>query len=95
MLRSLAALGLALVVGQAAGAGDPELPQVWLNAGLHSYHFNRNKDYREQNWGLGAEALLAPDHVVMVGTYLNSENARSHYIAYQWRPWHWQPGGLP
>ena len=95
MLRSLAALGLALVVGQAAAAGDPELPQVWLNAGLHSYHFNRNKDYREQNWGLGAEVLLAPDRAVLVGTYLNSENARSHCIGYEWRPWHWQPAGLP
>jgi hypothetical protein len=25
---------------------------------------------------------------------LNSENERSHYAGYQWRPLHWQPFGL-
>jgi hypothetical protein len=69
-------------------------PQVWVNGGLLSYHFNRNNDYREKNWGLGAEAVLAPDHAVILGTYLNSENRRSDYLGYQWRPLHWQPLGV-
>jgi hypothetical protein len=69
-------------------------PKLWLNPGLLSYHFDRNKNYREQNWGIGGEYVFAPNHAAMMGTFLNSESHRSHYIGYQWRPLHWQPGGL-
>jgi len=30
----------------------------------------------------------------MAGTFINSNRARTHYGAYQWRPLHWQPAGL-
>jgi hypothetical protein len=89
----LAALGCCTALAFPARAGENGL-QIWVNGGLLSYHFNRNKDYREQNWGLGAEAILAPDHAVVVGTYLNSENRRSDYLGYQWRPLHWQLSGV-
>src|SRR6185503_12762083 len=46
---------------------------------------------RENNTGLGAEVLLAPDHGLMGGTFMNSRDARSWYAAYQWRPLHWRP----
>jgi hypothetical protein len=87
-------LAAAYVPSPARAAGDPAGTPIWVNAGLQSYHFRRDKDYREQNWGIGAEALFAPDHALMLGTYLNSENVRSRYFGYQWRPFHWQPGGL-
>ena len=67
-------------------------PQVWLNPGIYSYHFDRSKNFREDNIGFGAEALLADDHMLMAGAFINSDRARSHYAAYQWRPLHWQPG---
>jgi hypothetical protein len=77
----------------AANAADSEFsPQVWLNPGIYSYHFDRSQHFREDNWGVGAEVLLAPDHALMVGTYINSERAHTRYGAYQWRPLHWQPG---
>jgi hypothetical protein len=60
--------------------------EVWLNGGVLSYHFRRDQDYREENWGFGAEALLARRHAVLAGTYLNSENSRSHYFGYEYRP---------
>jgi hypothetical protein len=68
-------------------------PQVWLNPGLYSYHFDRSANLRENNIGLGAEVLLAPDHALMAGTFINSDDERSYYGAYQWRPLHWRPAG--
>lgn len=69
-------------------AQDPEpfKTEVWLNGGVLSYHFRRNQDYREDNWGFGAEVQFAPRHSVLAGTYLNSENSRSHYFGYEYRP---------
>lgn len=69
-------------------------PQVWLNPGIYSYHFDRGKDFRENNIGIGAEVFLADDHGLMAGTFINSDRARSRYAAYEWRPLHWQPGGI-
>ncbi len=89
----LAALGCCAALAFPASAQESS-PQVWINGGLLSYHFDRNKNYRERNWGLGAEAIIAPDHALLLGTYLNSENGRSYYAGYQWRPLHWQPYGL-
>jgi hypothetical protein len=69
-------------------------PEVWVNAGMLSYHFDRDKHYREFNYGIGAEAFFNPNHGAMIGTYKNSESSQSKYIGYQYRPWHWQPAGL-
>jgi hypothetical protein len=78
-----------------ANAADKEFsPQVWINPGIYSRHFDRSTDFRENNIGLGAEALLSPDHALMAGSFINSQRARTHYGAYQWRPLHWQPGGI-
>jgi hypothetical protein len=68
-------------------------PQIWLNAGSYSRHFDRDKNFRENNTGFGAEIWLERDHALMGGTFINSDAVRSHYVAYQWRPLHWQPGG--
>jgi hypothetical protein len=67
--------------------------QVWVTPGIYSWHFDRSKDLREDNVGLGVEVALAEDHAVMGGTYINSNRARSHYAAYGWRPLHWQFSG--
>lgn len=75
-----------------ANAAEPEFsPEVWINPGIYSYHFDRSKDFREDNVGLGAEVLVTPDHGLIAGTYINSERVRSRYAAYEWRPLHWQP----
>jgi hypothetical protein len=68
--------------------------EVWLNGGVLSYHFRRDKDYREENWGFGAEALFARRHGVLAGTYLNSENSRSRYFGYEYRPFVRERNGL-
>ena len=76
-------------------AADREfVPQVWINPGIYSRHFDRNTQFREDNIGLGAEILFALDHALMGGTFINSQRARTQYGAYQWRPLHWQPAGV-
>lgn len=67
---------------------------VWINAGLLSYHFDRDKDYREFNYGVGAEALFSRDHGAMAGIVKNSESQTTRYLGYQYRPFHWRPGGV-
>jgi hypothetical protein len=39
---------------------------------------------------LGVEAVFAPDHGFFAGNFINSDNFRSYYVMYQWRPLHWQ-----
>jgi hypothetical protein len=67
---------------------------VWLNLGAYSHHFDHSKDFRENNNGFGAEVWFANDHALMAGTFINSDRARSHYGAYQWRPLHWRLAGI-
>ncbi len=69
-------------------------PQVWLNPGIYSLHFERDKDLRDDNIGLGVELVLAPEHAVSAGTFINSNRERSRYAAYAWRPLRWRPGGV-
>ncbi|MGA8050890.1 MAG: hypothetical protein WCA09_12025 [Burkholderiales bacterium] len=61
---------------------------------MYSFHFDRSKDLRNANPGLGVEVTLAPEHVVMGGTFINSRDARSHYAAYAWRPLQGRWAGL-
>ena len=45
---------------------------------------------RNNNIGFGVEAVLKPDHVLMAGTFINSNDARTHFAGYEWRPLHWK-----
>lgn len=87
---------LSCIAGTAAGADGQAAPtvnspSVWLNAGSYSRHFSRDREFREDNIGIGAEAWFSDNHALMAGTFINSDGARSHYGAYQWRPLHWYP----
>jgi hypothetical protein len=81
-------------VSSACAAESESSPQVWLNAGFLSWHFERDEDLRGDNWGVGVEVVLKPDHGVMAGSFINSDGDRSHYGAYLWRPLHWRPYGI-
>ena len=61
-------------------------PQVWLTPGIYSLHFDRDKDLRDDNIGPGVELVMAPEHAVSAGTFINSNRERSRYVAYAWRP---------
>ncbi|TSA16638.1 MAG: hypothetical protein D4R74_04195 [Betaproteobacteria bacterium] len=95
-VRILILLGIAgYAAGARADAGALEFaPQVWLNPGIYAQHFDSSKGLRNNNIGVGAEVWLSRDHALMGGSFINSNRARSHYGAYQWRPLHWQISGL-
>ena len=82
MTRSLVLTLTLLAHGVAMG----EPISLWVNPGVYSLHFDRDKDLRDENVGLGFELLPAPRHALMAGRYINSNRARSHYAAYAWRP---------
>ena len=92
LIRVLGPACAALIAanGRAQEALHERSVQVWLNPGALSYHFDRDKDLRGMNTGVGAELMLAEDHVLAAGTFINSGRKRSHYGAYVWRPLHWQ-----
>ncbi len=69
-------------------------PQVWLNPGIYSQHFDSGKGLRNNNVGFGVEVALAKEHEVMAGSFINSNRQRTHYASYQWRPLHWEVAGL-
>ena len=83
-----------LALASRAALAEDTYPRVWLNPGFFSYHFDRDKDLREDNWGFGAEVEFSANHVAMAGTFINSNDERSRYIGYQWRPLHWKPKGV-
>jgi hypothetical protein len=86
MLR-LAALAVAGVfVMTPAYAADPDRIEIWLNPGSFSYHLKQDRDYREENYGFGVEAFITPRHGLLAGTYINSNDERSRYVGYHWRP---------
>lgn len=83
---------IAFVVLVATNASaDENYPTVWLNPGFYSYHFEQDVDLRENNIGFGAEIELSRNHVLTAGTFLNSDDERTRYGGYEWRPLHWQP----
>ena len=87
MLR-YAALLLAgtLAISPAAAAEEAKIA-VWLNAGSLSHHFKDNRQYREENYGFGVEVFLTPRHGLITGSFINSNDERSRYAGYHWRPW--------
>jgi len=95
LLFLLRVLFLFLGALSSTGAADTEPSrQVWLNPGFLSWHFDRSKDLRGDNWGVGAEVVFTPDHTVMAGNFINSGGERSNYASYQWRPLHWRPSEI-
>ena len=63
-----------------------EKSQLWLNPGLYSYHFDRNKDFNSINYGFGAEYKFSSVASVTIGSYRNSYYHPSLYIGAYWQP---------
>ena len=84
-----------LPIGAHADPASEEFsPQIWISPGIYSQHFDSSKHLRNDNTGLSAEFAVAKDHALIGGSYINSNRARTHYGAYEWRPLHWQVAGL-
>ncbi len=87
-------LACALIAGNALAEEANRGSSVWINPGIYSQHFDRSKNLRNDNVGLGGEVLLNQDHAFLAGSYINSNRARTRYGAYEWRPLHGQLAGL-
>ncbi len=79
---------------QAGAAAEESWPQVWLNPGIYSQHFDSGKGLRNNNIGFGGEVMLSNDHILLAGSFINSNRARTHYAGYEWRPLHWKFSGV-
>ncbi|MCU0940955.1 MAG: hypothetical protein MUE35_00195 [Hydrogenophaga sp.] len=88
MLLALTLLGGAQVArAQANDVPSFENPQIWINVGGFSRHFNRDANYNENNLGLGIEWRPSNELAVMAGVYDNSIGKSSQYAAVNWQPW--------
>jgi hypothetical protein len=83
----------ALLAAAPAWAQEPHATRIWLTPGFLTHHF-KHGDFREDNYGAGVEVVLAPQHALMAGSFINSDRERSRYAAYYWRPWRRQAGAL-
>ncbi len=86
MLRVAVLAAAGILATTPAAAADDDGIQVWLNPGMFSYHFKDGRDYREDNYGLGAEVFITPRHGLLAGAFMNSNDERSRYVGYHWRP---------
>ena len=59
---------------------------LWLNPGMLSYHFDRDRSFNSRNFGFGAEYRFSSVASVTLGTYNNSYHESSNYIGAYWQP---------
>jgi hypothetical protein len=71
------------------GATSKTGPNLWVNAGMISYHFNREISHRDLNWGYGVQLFLSDSVSVLGGNFINSKYVRSNYAALAWQPLTW------
>lgn len=66
---------------------DPELrSQLWLNAGMYSYHYDKSQNFNNNNLGFGAEYRFSTVASVAVGGFKNSDRTHSNYVGVYWQP---------
>lgn len=68
-----------------ASASKQAQASWWLSPGGKAYHFNRKKNYNEENYGLGLEYGTF-ESSWQAGFYRNSHRKDSYYAMYAWRP---------
>ncbi len=72
-------------------AGPLVLQSVWINPGVFSLHFNQGYGYRQDNWGIGGQLNFNHDLALLGGSFINSNDARSHDVGILWQPLEWGP----
>lgn len=60
--------------------------ETWIVATVASYHYNADKDYEQQNYGLGTEHVLSENWRFASGFYRNSNRIDSTYAFLAWTP---------
>lgn len=75
----------------ADGVSTQAIPSKnWLQTGFMSYHLDRKqtheRNFREQNYGIGIEHKLSENSSISAGYYRNSIDKDSFYAAYAYQP---------
>ncbi|MDD2915203.1 MAG: hypothetical protein PHP70_07785 [Gallionella sp.] len=86
---SISATSAAETFGPFAIVESTPISEIWINAGFYSYHFQKDKGFNNQNWGLGGEYRYSTANSIVVGSSHNSVRRTSHYVG-----WHWHPLAL-
>ena len=85
-------LCLLFAFGSASAADVVDIPPaadhvaVWVNAGMLSRHFDRSKNFRENNYGLGFETAFSEVNSAYAGYFRNSDDRESRYFGWMWKP---------
>jgi hypothetical protein len=60
--------------------------ELWLNPGMFSYHFDRDRSFNSRNLGFGAEYRYSSVASFTLGHFHNSYHESSNYIGAYWQP---------
>jgi hypothetical protein len=60
--------------------------QLWLNAGMYSYHYDKSQSFNNNNIGIGAEYRFSTVASVTIGGFKNSNSTHSNYVGIYWQP---------
>lgn len=94
VLRTFTCIGL-IFISFTSSAGpfsiieSKPISELWLNPGLYSYHFQKDKGLNNNNLGLGGEYRYSTVSSVTLGAFNNSDRQTSRFAG-----WYWQPLGL-
>ena len=91
LLRALAYIGLASISfasnAEVFSIIEPKpISEFWLNPGLYSYHFQKDKGLNNSNFGLGGEYRYSTASSFMLGVIDNSDRQTSRYASWCWQP---------
>gem|GEM_PF-177800 len=62
------------------------LKEVWLNPGMYSYHFQRDKNLNDSNRGFGIEYRFSTVASATAGRFYNSDRHYSNYAGVYYQP---------
>ena len=60
--------------------------EVWVNPGMYSYHFQKDQNLNNNNWGIGLEYRFNTVASATVGNFKNSDNGHSSYVGIYYQP---------
>jgi hypothetical protein len=63
------------------------LNELWLNPGFQSWHYERDNDFNNNNYGFGAEYRFSTVASVTAGRFYNSDRDWSNYVGIYYQPW--------
>ena len=60
--------------------------EIWINPGMYSYHFQKDQNLNNNNWGVGLEYRFNTVASVTLGNFKNSDNGHSSYAGIYYQP---------